>query len=122
MELYPSVSMQYLMNATSSHNLIKIGTNGLLLENDFTAIMAAGYGVLPDTSTTVCTLYLCMHMYGMSVKNSHAQGLVGSNRRQLKLLSEYRIYEQYHCDSKHTLLQQHQASGQRQLHLQHQLA
>ena len=68
-----SMSMQYLMNATSSRDLLKIDTNGLPLANNFTAIAAAGYGVPPDISATECALYFCVHTYEASVKNGKFQ-------------------------------------------------
>lgn len=58
-----SMSMQYLMNATSSRDLLEIDTNGLPLVNNFTGIAAAGYGVPPDISATECALYFCVQTY-----------------------------------------------------------
>lgn len=75
-----SMSMQYLMNATSSRDLLKIDTNGLPLVNNFTAITAAGYGVPPDISATECALYFCVHSYEASVKSGRFQEkLVGTS-------------------------------------------
>lgn len=64
-----SMSMQYLMNATSSKNLVDLDPQTWPLITNFTAISAAGYGVPPQISATECTLYFCVRTYEASVKN-----------------------------------------------------
>lgn len=64
-----SMTMQYLMNATSYKNLVELDPQTWPLITNFTAISAAGYGVPPQISATECTLYFCVRTYEASVRN-----------------------------------------------------
>ncbi|KAI9931380.1 hypothetical protein ASPWEDRAFT_49798 [Aspergillus wentii DTO 134E9] len=64
-----SINMMYLMNATTSAELIELDVQGLPLALNFTAISAAGYGVPPQVSATECALYFCVDTYNTTVNN-----------------------------------------------------
>ncbi|KAJ5547982.1 hypothetical protein N7513_005216 [Penicillium frequentans] len=63
-----SINGMYLMNSTSSRNLIKLDTKDKASILNFTAISASGYGVPPQVSATECALFFCVDTYHAAVQ------------------------------------------------------
>ena len=63
-----SINGMYLMNSTSSRNLIKLDTKDEALILNFTAISSSGYGVPPQVSATECALFFCVDTYHATVQ------------------------------------------------------
>ncbi|KAJ5758703.1 hypothetical protein N7520_005859 [Penicillium odoratum] len=74
-----SITEMYLMNSTSSHDLLKLDTRDQALILNFTAISSAGYGVPPEVSATECALFFCVDTYHATVQG----GLFSENRTAL---------------------------------------